>query len=245
MRPRSSDRGEPALAVQALRDREALQCGHGLRTVENDRRGTLTRTLAIFGFNAATVFGPWRTPKPLIGAPAGRMLQCGHGLRTVENFESTLAGERDAMLQCGHGLRTVENPAGRGTGWRAGGRFNAATVFGPWRTHVARANAASPASLQCGHGLRTVENDRSQARRRGPEHELQCGHGLRTVENPRPAGGEAVIQRGFNAATVFGPWRTPERNCWPTSPPRSRFNAATVFGPWRTARVVNIGFHAG
>ena len=91
-----------------------LQCGHGLRAVENR---------------------PERAGEHLFHG-ARSLLQCGHGLRAVENFdhalnavsapsiEASMACSLRAveghtteaellticgMLQCGHGLRAVEN----------------------------------------------------------------------------------------------------------------------------------------
>ncbi len=158
-----------------------LQCGHGLRTVENWDLPPL-RSRSWWSFNAATVFGPWRTmaEKDSTLTPGG--LQCGHGLRTVENHRATLtgllrtrasmrprssdrgelsgaaAGSCRSMLQCGHGLRTVENDLCVMGHSRHVASFNAATVFGPWRTTLLPLPLASPVGLQCGHGLRTVEN---------------------------------------------------------------------------------------
>ncbi len=207
MRPRSSDRGEP--------------------------RCSSTRSSHPNSFNAATVFGPWRTRllcKECEGT--GNTLQCGHGLRTVENYKYVWGRfSAKILLQCGHGLRTVENssdgPCGRASSGasmrpRSSDRgeqslecrererregFNAATVFGPWRTPTGGVAMRTNFLLQCGHGLRTVENpgrqpflarcipasmrprssDRGEPSswpiRAGSMTRLQCGHGLRTVEN--------------------------------------------------------------
>ncbi len=265
MRPRSSDRGEHHRTGFTYTGSFSLQCGHGLRTVENstkrgrapfstrasmrprssDRgelparlehgaRHTCFNAATVFGpwrtttahrssavgegFNAATVFGPWRTNNALTNLRWDTPLQCGHGLRTVENHRpaqvrsgSTRASMRPRSSD--RGERLLSNTF---ASWED--RFNAATVFGPWRTRARRDKlpgtgqaSMRPRSsdrgelpvprpgwrcrwmaLQCGHGLRTVENhDGGNAvARRGQL--LQCGHGLRTVENTQPPAWDAV-----------------------------------------------------
>ena len=211
MRPRPSCRGEPTRSERELRRLERrfnaatafvpwrtilpvifgaredgpLQCGHGLRAVEND-------------FGAETYMGqfqPSMRPRPSCrgerqgGQPAaadGHALQCGHGLRAVENLLLLpLFILWRYHLQCGHGLRAVEN-----------GQANTITVAalaGLQCGHGLRAveNACgheplpSRKSLQCGHGLRAVENANAQFDDYDPIYPLQCGHGLRAVENLR------------------------------------------------------------
>src|SRR5581483_11143854 len=108
MRPRSSDRGEPGSATLYGLFVVELQCGHGLRTVENVKSYSVN--------------------------PYVQLLQCGHGLRTVENFDQccVLSEHRNASMR--------PRSSDRGERCRpsvcqpSGCRFNAATVFGPWRT---------------------------------------------------------------------------------------------------------------
>ena len=161
MRPRPSCRGEPGIAGCKLFDRQPLQCGHGLRAVEN-YCCRLPKTCTKECFNAATAFVPWRTS----AGPSWRrfdwMLQCGHGLRAVENLQSP------CHIMCHDAVASMRpRPSCRGERSADGGLGSAGCT------------------LQCGHGLRAVENEAHFATVRAWADALQCGHGLRAVENGR------------------------------------------------------------
>ncbi len=306
MRPRSSDRGErPSTcrlgtitssfnaatvfgpwrtlltAFQLASSSAVLQCGHGLRTVENHAaaesfhqrglasmrprssdRGELVPLgadgIEAVGFNAATVFGPWRTPRSYALTHTTQQRFNAATVfgpwRTVEGSQVDVEGLR---LQCGHGLRTVENQLLVLLPRHLEAGFNAATVFGPWRTLPEVPDLVElSTTLQCGHGLRTVENHgpqgtccplrhasmRPRSSDRG-ERRMRIGMGAQGEASMRPRSSDrgerqpiilaSPMSPSFNAATVFGPWRT--SGCRYHPAPRSAgFNAATVFGPWRT-----------
>ncbi len=183
MRPRSSDRGELVPAGQGR-----LQSAHAsMRPRSSDRgeRGAAGPACASRspGFNAATVFGPWRTADVPATTVALTALQCGHGLRTVENNHRpsgppAWARRFNAATVFGPWRTSVKEILG--DEWTC---FNAATVFGPWRTHHVAAEWP-------GSGLASM---RPRSSDRG---ELDI-----PVQEPF-----GIL--GFNAATVFGPWRT-------------------------------------
>ena len=160
MRPRPSCRGEPPPAPPVVKRRHwtfnaatafvpwrtltvadagaasvALQCGHGLRAVENPK-DSLDPCRSVRRFNAATAFVPWRTRRLALGNVAYAVLQCGHGLRAVENAEPTDASRRVTQPS----MRP--RPSCRGERSCAisapSAGFNAATAFVPWRTRYAR-----------------------------------------------------------------------------------------------------------
>ena len=160
-----------------------LQCGHGLRAVEN-MKGEETSLPGSSRFNAATAFVPWRTVGGIVTAGGEKGLQCGHGLRAVEN-------------------RT------RWSRPRRTGRFNAATAFVPWRTKTVTRDL---------NGRRSSFN---AATAFVPWRTQRCWRNI-------------VLRRAcFNAATAFVPWRT--QTMLATSPSFGAcFNAATAFVPWRT-----------
>ena len=108
MRPRPSCRGERSIRRAAIQRIVELQCGHGLRAVEN-----ICRRIAVDPSSALQCghgLVPWRTSVNVSGEATDTTLQCGHGLRAVEN-SGQICGECRwiAWLQCGHGLRAVEN----------------------------------------------------------------------------------------------------------------------------------------
>jgi len=208
MRPRPSGRGESGGRRVPGPAHPFLQCGHGLRVVENDADG-----------EDVSYTGD---------------LQCGHGLRVVENPDrrpqlrvdqppsmrprpsgrGEQQGSQDFQAVIAPSMRP--RPSGRGerlTITHSDGTvsaFNAATAFGSWRTPgVNQADDAlylpSMRPRPSGRGERVSRNAVVLRAHWG----LQCGHGLRVVEN---LGGRRQRHDGlcpFNAATAFGSWRTP------------------------------------
>ncbi len=134
-----------------------LQCGHGLRAVENEYAvGAALKPLRA-SMRPRPV--PWRTSAGWPRTPRRpKKLQCGHGLVPWR----TDAGDRIRTaifeLQCGHGLV-------------------------PWRTPDRSPTPQSVAQLQCGHGL--VPWRTGQWSRWGRAVcLLQCGHGPCRGEPP-------------------------------------------------------------
>ncbi len=185
MRPRSSDRGELPLYRLCHVHTSKLQCGHGLRTVENVRllNEVLAETEASMRPRSSDRGEPAPVPR---GRPRKKKLQCGHGLRTVENHvlerilpegiaasmrpRSSDRGEPDKSLGRAEAAKKASmRPRSSDRGERLGRRYMRGAV---------------EVGLQCGHGLRTVENG-TPNHRAISVRELQCGHGLRTVENDR------------------------------------------------------------
>src|SRR4051812_30765188 len=109
MQPRPDDRGEPYNLTVTPVGVWALQCSHGLMTVENRR---------VRGVRAGAE-GASMQPRPddrgerrwaSTWAEGRAALQCSHGLMTVENARACAScPASSAALQCSHGLMTVEN----------------------------------------------------------------------------------------------------------------------------------------
>ena len=207
MRPRPSCRGEPGANVRRSGDSRQsfnaatafvpwrtssprrrprrsprLQCGHGLRAVENEG---VSVTLAM-------VWQPSMRPRPSCrgelraarnAVRAAGNLQCGHGLRAVENAprrRGRAACERPSMRprpSCRGELQLIVDKVSQDE-----------PSMRPRPSCRGEPRPATPARtsqpcLQCGHGLRAVENDACPCACRRDSAVLQCGHGLRAVEN--------------------------------------------------------------
>ena len=109
MRPQPEGCGEQAIVKDgSLRD--ALQCGHSPKAVEN--------------------MPCWTAMTPAPGA-----LQCGHSPKAVENVSTAKTCLlRAVKLQCGHSPKAVENHIQKSSQADRKGCFNAATARRLWRT---------------------------------------------------------------------------------------------------------------
>ncbi len=134
-----------------------LQCGHGLRAVENDCHGVRSM-VTLMSFNAATAFVPWRTRRRSPHLSNRRSFNAATAFVPWRTDILGTPGPVFLRLQCGHGLRAVENAGATSEGATSAGGFNAATAFVPWRTAIVSQPQSVAGRLQCGHGLRAVEN---------------------------------------------------------------------------------------
>src|SRR4051812_21924680 len=94
-----------------LRRQPLLQCGHGLKAVENRGAGVGHHEGAPAASMRPRPESRGELVPPLTATILARtLLQCGHGLKAVENLVSPLQFWHHHLLQCGHGLKAVENP---------------------------------------------------------------------------------------------------------------------------------------
>ncbi len=160
MRPRPEDRGEPGGPDRIDADAEELQCGHGPKTVENEKRARRVRAWRAC-FNAATARRPWRTPAS-----------------GYERETAAIASMRPRPEDRGERVRNR----------RDGGREPASMRPRP-EDRGELGTLTRPISgiglLQCGHGPKTVENRLVVVMTGTGAIGLQCGHGPKTVENRR------------------------------------------------------------
>ena len=228
MRPRPSCRGERSTACVIEEQLRCLQCGHGLRAVENRMR-TAWRT-RLRRFNAATA-------------------SC-RGER-----QEAAALSRAITLQCGHGPCRGERAPETGVTIR-GVSFNAATAFVPWRTScVIRSTARTTrrfnaATASC-RGERSEPTDgpeavdasmRPRPSCRGEPAARRYDKPCREVASMRPrpscrgepaANCQAIRRRGsrFNAATASKAVENSARS-WASAKPCASMRPRP--GPWRT-----------
>ena len=133
MRPRSENPGEHSGNGLTVLGADALQCGHGPKTVEN-------------------------TTNPFYGIKWGWMLQCGHGVTAVEN-QGVLAGQLPGLRAS---MRSRSKDRGEHP-VVTHDLMKALASMRPRAKHRGELWAMRPCDiartgLQCGHGRKTVEN---------------------------------------------------------------------------------------
>ena len=197
MRPRPEPWRTPA---RRARESSVLQCGHGLRAVENGEVPWPDGESAAFNAATASCRGePVRSREAATTARASMRPRpsCRGEPARIDYWRS-----EELALQCGHG------PRGRGEPevcWTTASPTTASMrprPSWPWRTSIICSIYRLVGTLQCGHGPRAVENaDLAVCGRYESEH-LQCGHGPRAVENDECNANIICSGDCFNAATA-------------------------------------------
>jgi len=132
IRPRPFSRGN----VYKIYDRAvmafALQFGHDLSAVETEIMEAILEQ-ALFGFNSATTFQPWKPGADLTGARRFLGFNSATTFQPWKHGRTILSAKYREWLQFGHDLSAVETWPQHRYHRHPEPCFNSATTFQPWK----------------------------------------------------------------------------------------------------------------
>ncbi len=241
--------------VLSVPDVIGLQWSHGFSTVETPIR-YLTRLVAKYSFNGATVSQPWKPPSWMRRHSASLILQWSHGFSSVETYQRLKAKRPwcafngatvsqpwklpvDSIMQ---GFYIAFNGATVSQPWKPANpetgeipvspAFNGATVSQPWKPNTRHGYASADPDLQWSHGFSTVETFVTEILAE-VENDPSMEPRFLNRGNSSCARWLQLFARTFNGATVSQPWKPKTRTRRRRRP--SPFNGATVSQPWKPA----------